>query len=174
MIDFVELPSGLLMAKTPITQAQWRKVMGTEPSYFKGDDLPVECVSWHDAVKFCRRTGTRLPTEAEWEYAYRSGTNTAWYNGDDERKVGEIAWFADNSNNKTRPVGLKQPNAWGLYDMAGNVWEWCVDDEESYRVIRGGAWCGSASGTRAAARSNDYPGYRGDYIGFRVVKEVAK
>lgn len=174
MIDFVELPSGLLMAKTPITQVQWRGVMDTDPSYFKGDDLPVECVSWHDAMNFCQRTGTRLPTEAEWEYAYRAGTTTDWYNGDDESKVGEIAWYDDNSGGMTHPVAQKQPNAWGLYDMAGNVWEWCVDEEAPYRVIRGGSRILDASSTRAASRGNYNPDNRDDYIGFRVVKDVAK
>lgn len=174
MIDFVELPSGLLMAKTPITQAQWREVMGTDPSHFKGDDLPVECVSWYETMEFCQKTGTRLPTEDEWEYAYRSGTTTVWYNGDDESKVGEIAWFSDNSNNQTHPVAQKLPNGFGLYDMAGNVWEWCVDDAESYRVFRGGAWSSIASFTQAAYRNSYYPDYRYGNIGFRVVKEGAK
>ena len=170
-IDFVKLPSGLLMSRTPITQAQWREVMGTDPSYFKGDDLPVECVSWHDAMKFCRRTGTRLPTEAEWEYAYRAGTTTAWYNGDDESKLGEIAWFIGNSDRMTHPVAQKLPNGFGLYDMAGNVWEWCADKKTPHRAIRGGSWLSGASDTRAASRSNYDPGYRNYYFGFRVVKE---
>lgn len=174
MIDFVELPSGLLVAKTPITQAQWGAVMGDNPSYFKGDDRPVESVTLYEALEFCQKTGCRLPREAEWEYAYRAGTTTTWYNGDDESKVGEIAWFADNSDKRTHPVAQKQPNAWGLYDMAGNVWEWCVDDEAPNRIIRGGSWLNGASGTRAAARLYNFPGYRGNGVGFRVVKEIEK
>lgn len=174
MIDFIELPSGLLMARTPVTQAQWREVMGTEPSYFKGDDLPVECVSWHDAMEFCQQTETRLPTEAEWEYAYRAGTTTTWYNGDDESKVGDIAWFNGNSDSQTHPVGQKQPNAWGLHDMAGNVWEWCDDQLDSDRVFRGGSWNNVASNTMAATRHNTYPEDRDYNIGFRVVKDGTK
>ena len=171
MIDFIELPSGLLMAKTPITQAQWREVMGTDPSYLKGDDRPVERVSWHDALEFCSKTETRLPTEEEWEYAYRAGSTTAWYNGDDKRKVDEIAWFDGNSGSQTQPVGQKQPNAWGLHDMAGNVWEWCWDQLGSNRVSRGGSWINDASSTHAASRNyGGGPGYRYSIIGFRVVK----
>ena len=172
MIDFIELPWGLLMAKTPITQAQWREVMGTDQSHFKGDDRPVECVSWHDALEFCSKTETRLPTEQEWEYAYRAGTNTTWYNGDDESKVGDIAFFSGNSGGTTRPVAQKQPNAWGLHDMAGNVWEWCSDQLGSYRVFRGGSWNGGASVARAAYRAYSPPDYRSSNIGFRVVKEA--
>jgi len=174
MIGFIELPSGLLMARTPITQAQWREVMGTDPSYFKGDDRPVECVSWHDAVEFCQKTETRLPTEEEWEYAYRAGTTTTWYNGDDESKVGDIAWIFENSALQTHPVAQKQPNAWGLRDMAGNVWEWCADSVDEFRVIRGGSWTNHASGTTAAFRNHSTPGYRNGDVGFRVVKEEDK
>ena len=174
MIDFIELPSGLLIARTPITQAQWHEVMGTDPAYFKGDDRPVEGVSWYDAMEFCSKTGTRLPTQEEWEYAYRAGTNTTWYNGDDKSKVGDIAWFDGNSGNTTHPVAQKQPNAWGLHDMAGNVWEWCADQLGSNRVIRGGSWLSDASSTRAATRRINDPVYRFSLIGFRVVREENK
>jgi formylglycine-generating enzyme required for sulfatase activity len=160
------------MARTPITQAQWREVMGSDPSYFKGEDLPVESVSWRDAQEFCKKTRTRLPKEAEWEYAYRAGTNTTWYNGDDESKVGEIAWFSGNSGNRTQPVAQKQPNAFGLYDMAGNVWEWCEDLDGSSRVIRGGAWSFAAPFTKGAYRNYFNPVYCFNSIGFRVVKGV--
>jgi len=137
-------------------------------------------------------TGWRLPTEAEWEYAYRAGTTTAWYNGDDESKVGDIAWFEDNSlvlraedRHMTHPVARKQPNAWGLYDMAGNVWEWCWDwygvypgtvtdpvgpTEGSYRVGRGGSWNSDASNARAARRGDGDPDGRSNGIGFRLAR----
>jgi len=130
-------------------------------------------------------TGWRLPTEAEWEYAYRAGTTTAWYNGDDESKVGDIAWFDENSSDTTHPVAQKQPNAWGLYDMAGNLWEWCWDwygsypgtvtdpvgsTSGSYRVVRGGSWYHDASSTRAAYRYGIYPGYRSTAFGFRLAR----
>lgn len=172
MIDFAQLPSGLLMARTPVTQAQWREVMGTNPSFFKGDELPVESVSWFDAQEFCRKTGTRLPTEAEWEYAYRAGTNTTWYNGDDDGKVGDIAWLKGNSSHRTQAVCKKQPNAWWLYDMAGNVWEWCADADDIYRAIRGGSWISEASRTAAAYRNNNFLDSRNSSVGFRVVKGV--
>jgi len=130
-------------------------------------------------------TGWRLPTEAEWEYAYRAGTTTAWYNGDDESKVGDIAWFSSNSSDTTHPVAQKQPNAWGLYDMAGNVWEWCWDryggypgtvtdpvgpTEGSFRVFRGGSWFFDESNTRAAFRYYDSPGIRISDFGFRLAR----
>jgi formylglycine-generating enzyme required for sulfatase activity/uncharacterized protein with von Willebrand factor type A (vWA) domain len=182
------------IGKYQVTQAQWQAVMGNNPSRFKGEDLPVESVSWEDAVQFCERlsqlTGVqfRLPTEAEWEYACRAGTTTEYCFGDDEKQLGEYAWYGNNSGNQTHPVGQKLPNKFGLYDMHGNVWEWCQDLwHENYqdaptdgsawlsggnsglRVLRGGAWYGNSSYCRSAYRGSYGPGVRINYIGFHVV-----
>ena len=176
-----------------VTQAQWQAVMGNNPSRFKGDDRPVEQVSWNDCQEFCRRLSERegktyrLPTEAEWEYACRAGTTTAYYFGDDAASLAEYAWFWENSDSQTHPVGQKKPNAWGLHDMHGNVWEWCADwyrpyqreveaaEEQnpfrgSFRVYRGGSWLNGASGCRAAYRRRRDPGRRAvGRLGCRVI-----
>lgn len=122
------------IADAPVTQAQWKEVMGSNPSYFKGDDHPVECVSWEDAQKFIQKLNEsqseytyRLPTEEEWEYCARAGTTTAYFFGDDPKDLPKYAWFYENSENRTHPVKQKLPNPWGLYDVCGNVWEWCQD-----------------------------------------------
>jgi len=186
--------SSFEMSATEITQAQWRAVMGYNFSYFKGDHLPVEMMSWDDAMRFCRRisekTGQRydLPTEAEWEYACRAGTTTTYYTGDTEKDLDRAGWYRNNSGNSTHPVGQKTANAFGLYDMHGNVWEWCQDrygdnyyskrssqnptgpGSGSARVIRGGGWNISAPFCRSASRSNDYPYSGYDDVGFRVVR----
>ena len=185
----------------PVTQGQYKAIMGSNPSRFKGsDDLPVENVSWLDAVNFCNKmsekdkrtpfyringtdvadvggNGYRLPTEAEWEYACRAGMAGLFPWGDDIGKQGEHVWFSDNSDSKTHPVGQKRPNAWGLYDLLGNVWEWCADwcDVKYYasspfvavdppgppraagRVIRGGGWCLSPHDCRSAFRGWNAP-----------------
>jgi formylglycine-generating enzyme required for sulfatase activity len=193
-----------------VTQGQYRVVTSESPSYFKGsDDLPVERVSWNDAVAFCNKlsareglkpyyqTGTglptggdgyRLPTEAEWEYACRAGSTTRFSFGDEEASLGEYAWFDGNSDKKTHPVGQKRPNAFGLYDMHGNVWEWCWDGyEENYyanspgadpvgpsqaadRVVRGGSWGSDPLLCRAALRNRFTPGGRYGDLGFRVAR----
>jgi len=187
-----------------VTQAQYEKVMGKNPSYFQGakvgnenTDLPVDNVSWDDTVEFCKRLSDlpeekkagrlyRLPTEAEWEYACRAGSKTAYSFDDEEGLLPEYGWFKRNSSDRTHTVGLLEPNAWGLYDMHGNVWEWCIDrygdnskgavsdpdpsgpKEGSFRVFRGGGWRFGAAICRSALRSGDDPSGRGDALGFRV------
>lgn len=179
---------------TEVTQGQYEQVMGTNPSTFTGDSQrPVEQVSWIRAMEFCKRLSQKeertygLPTEAQWEYACRAGTSTKWCSGDDESSLGGHAWYRRNSNNRTHPVGQKRPNAWGLHDMHGNVWEWCADwyDEGYYRnsptddpagpssgsgrVNRGGGWGFGASLCPSAARSWRPPELRGFDVGFRVL-----
>ncbi|KAF0248051.1 MAG: hypothetical protein FD167_2546, partial [bacterium] len=176
------------MGKYQITQKRWQAVMGNTPSYFKGDDLPVEQVSWLDVQEFVNKLNTKsskyfysLPTEAQWEYACRATTT-----GDYAGNLDEMAWYASNSDNKTHPVGQKLPNTWGLYDMHGNVWEWCEDwfgnyssgslmdpngaSSGEYRVFRGGSWFSPANLCRSAFRSIYNPGYCLINLGFRLVR----
>lgn len=181
------------IGKYPVTQAQWRAVMNTNPSYFKGDNLPVENVSWEDAVEFCHRlsqlTGKnyRLSTEAEWEYAARGGNKSRSYKYAGSNNLDTVAWYEQKGGATTRPVGQKNPNELGLYDMSGNVWEWCQDwydadyyknspkenpkgaHSGTYRVLRGGSWFNRAIGCRVALRDHDAPGNRGYDRGFRIV-----
>lgn len=209
--------SSFFMDKHLVTQEQFQKVMGMNPSRWKGDKNPVEQLRWSDAVKFCNRrseleglqrcydlktlecnfesSGYRLPTEAEWEYACRAGTTTAYFFGESSAKLGNYAWFDKNSGGRPRPIGQKQPNPWGLYDMAGNVWEWCNDfykvdyyseaprenpkgpNEGQNKVLRGGAWRFSSDNCRSGYRYNESPGYADvcfgyDIYGFRCVKKV--
>ncbi len=192
----VRITKPIYLGVTEVTQEQYEQVMGTNPSHFKGAQLPVEKVSWEDAVEYCRKlselpaeqsTGRvyRLPTDAEWEYACRAGSRTKWSFGDTESSLGEYAWYGDTSDNKTHPVGTKKTNAWGLYDMHGNVWEWSSDwwlryytttavsdptgpATGSYRVIRGGSWISSAGRCRSAIRSGSTPDYRFSHLGFRL------
>ena len=165
----VTLTKPFLMMKTEVTQAQWYAVMGTRPSRFTGDQLPVESVSWNDVQEFIKKLNEtcsgcyRLPTEAEWEYAARAGSSTAYSFGDNEEDLAQYGWYGERwDEGSTHPVGEKQPNQWGLYDMHGNVWEWVADgygdyeavavvdpvgrEDGSSRVIRGGSW----SSTRQA------------------------
>ena len=188
----VTLSKGYWMGKYEVTQAQYEAVMGTNPSKWKGADLPVEMVSWNDAMVFCAKLTEiekaagrlpqgyeyTLPTEAQWEYACRAGTTTALNNGknlSDEwecPEMDEVGWYYDNSGKKTHPVGQKLPNAWGLYDMHGNVWEWCLDwypgYEGSNRMVRGGSWCNYAKGCRSANRNSNNPSSSHGSLGFRV------
>lgn len=177
-IEWVFIPSGqvgticvtqpFLMARTPVTQAQWRKVMDTDPSRFKCDKRPVESVTWYEAVEFCTRIGARLPTEWEWEYACRAGTT-----GDAYGLIDHIAWHDGNSGGHTQDVACKQPNNFGLYDMLGNVWEWTSSEEGSYRVLRGGSWNNRSADVRASYRCIYAPGTpRYFNLGFRPVKEA--
>jgi hypothetical protein len=162
-----------------VTQQQYEAVMGSNPSRFKGANNPVEQVSWDDAVAYCARLSSlpaevaagrvyRLPTEAEWEYACRAGTTTEYSFGDNEQDLGKYAWFETNSGGTTHAVGKKRPNGWGLYDMHGNVFEWCSDADGSYRVYRGGSWILSARYCRSAYRNGNVPSHRLNYLGFRL------
>jgi len=179
-----------------VTQAEYEKVMGEDPSNFKGPSHPVEPVSWNDAVEFCKRLSAkegktyRLPTEAEWEYACRAGSTTLYSFGDDPASLGQHAWHRGNSHGAARRVGQKKPNTWGLHDMHGNVWEWCADwwaedyyavsptddppgpETTTYRVIRGGCWWDGARLCRAADRSRYVPQPRGICLGFRVAVDA--
>ena len=187
--------NGFWMGKYEVTQAQWENIMGENPSSFKGADRPVEKVSWNDAQEFLQKMNGRgqgefrLPSEAEWEYAARAGTQTAYSFGDDPNQLGKYAWYLDNSNQETHPVGQKQPNAFGLYDMHGNVWEWCADTyhknyngapndgsiwgnlgDKKAKVLRGGSWLNEPSGVRSAYRLRLEPVDQYDDVGIRVVR----
>jgi formylglycine-generating enzyme required for sulfatase activity len=207
----VEITRPFFLAVYAVTQAQYQKVMGNNPSYFSptgggraragGDsgDLPVETVSWNDAVAFCKKLSAlpaekgarrvyRLPTEAEWEYACRAGTSTAYYVG--KTLEARHANFAPSPVNRVSKVGSYKPNAWGLYDMHGNVWQWCADwfGEDYYRtspkkdpagpkagtsrVVRGGCWLNAGQECRAAIRPAVPPTYTSNHVGFRVACDV--
>ena len=202
---------GFYMSKTHVTQAQYEAMMGKNPSHFTGDDnLPVDSVDWFDAAKFCNRLNDyagfercydeetwdcdfsknsfRLPTEAEWEYACRAGTTTMFNLGDTWRDLDRAGWYCGNSGGKTHPVGRKEPNAFGLYDMHGNMWEWCNDywmenyydyspahnprgpDYSFARVVRGGRFYGSVRHNRAAIRGGNSPDNGYSASGFRLVR----
>ena len=186
------------MLAFPVTQSLYEEVMGTNPSRFAGEDTedyPVEMVSWFDAVKFCNALskrvgmdevydidesndtatpiegakGIRLPTSEEWVYACLAGGTKDPYG-----PVDEIAWYRDNSEGNTHPVGEKRPNAWDLYDMLGNVWEWCFDrfkEDSVSRVLRGGGWYVIAGNVRASDRNGFYPADRGSSVGFRISRD---
>jgi len=187
---------------TPVTQGQWKAVMGNNPSRFfpERDDHPVESISWYDCQKFIERLNSsgehiyRLPTEAEWEYACRAGKNFSCSEGeivelfcDHDPNLDAVGWYCGNSDRATHPVGQKKPNPWGLYDLHGNVLEWCQDWYGTYpttpqtdptgpitgpgQVIRGGSWFSNAKSCRAAARFYWSPNTKSDFIGFRLVRE---
>ena len=209
------LTGGFCLQTTEVTQSSWSRVMGTTPSRFSdcGGDCPVEQVSWYDALRYANAlsrmegleecyvvsgakvnvrsasgspldcTGYRLPTESEWEYAARAGTSGARYG-----ELDEVAWYSDNANGRTHRVGTRQANAWGLYDMLGNVWEWVWDGYGSYprggltdplgddrsglRVVRGGSWSYFARFVRAAYRLRDAPDNRLSNVGFRLSRSL--
>ena len=202
----VTLTKSFSLGKTEVTQGQWKEVMGTEPwkeqPLVKADkDRPATYVSWDDATAFCqnlteieRKAGKlkadeeyRLATEAEWEYACRAGTTTAYSFGDDEKQLGNFGWFAGNTAGEqyAHAVGMKKPNPWGLHDMHGNVWEWCSDwygnalpggtdpvgpGKGSFRVFRGGYWGNNPGNCRSANRRSSAPSIRNSSLGFRVAR----
>ena len=195
----VKLTKAFYLGRYQVTQAQWQGKMGNNPSYFKDKvdsaSRPVENVSWSKIAAFNTATGLRLPTEAEWEYACRAGTTTHFHsmpgypNGtNDDSLLGNIAWYSDNSGGETHAVGGKAANAFGMYDMSGNVWEWCNDWDRGYmyidfgkiqptgpttgmdRVLRGGYWDGYSDGCRSSYRATDDPANRDPNVGFRVAR----
>lgn len=178
--------SAYFIDKYEVTQEQFEKVMGNNPSDFHGPRRPVEQVTWYEARDYCKAVGKRLPTEAEWEKAARGKTDTAYYWGD--AIDGTYAWYWDNSKRSTHPVGEKKPNAYDLYDMSGNVWEWVADYYDDryyatspkenpkgpftskYRVIRGGSWRDLPDFLRTTRRNYDLPAGRFNHIGFRCAR----
>ena len=186
----VTLTNDYYIGKYEVTQALWQAVMGSNPSNRKGDNLPVEEVSWDDCQEFIsklnRMTGKtfRLPTEAEWEYAARGGNKSKGYQYSGSNNLSDVAWYRDNSGYKTYAVGTKQPNELGIYDMSGNVWEWCQDwygeyssssqvnptgaNSGSSRVNRGGAVGNDARLCRSSCRANDVPGTHYSILGLRL------
>lgn len=187
------------LSKYPVTQDLYQKVIQANPSNFKGAKLPVENVSWIEAIQFCNKlsllkgkstcyavdlesktikslpntNGYRLASEAEWQYACQAGTKEIRFG-----QLEEIAWFKDNSKNKTQEVGQLKPNSWGLYDMLGNVWEWCSDiyDESvygSYRILRGGGWSDTERSVMATTRRRSHPfSFKIEDLGFRIAKNL--
>ncbi len=195
----VVLTRGFFLAETECTQGQWEEVMGGNPSEFTGSERPVECVGWEEAVEYCRKLTAkqrtegilpdgwewRLPTEAEWEYAARAGTTGARYG-----ELDAIGWCYGNSGSFAHPVKQKTANAWGSYDMIGNVWEWCSDwygeyptgsvtdpmgpGSGSIRVFRGGGWSSADGLARSAVRNGCDPGDRGFNRGFRPALSLVR
>ena len=187
----VTLTNDYYIGKYEVTQALWKAVMGYNPSAFKGDNLPVEQVSWDDCQEFISKLNSitsktfRLPPEAEWEYAARGGNKSRGYQYSGSNNISDVAWYKDNSDNKTHAVGSKQANELGIYDMSGNVWEWCQYWFGSYssssqvnpigansgsdRVFRGGGWYNNARLCRSSCRGYNTPGYRGISLGLRLV-----
>jgi formylglycine-generating enzyme required for sulfatase activity len=192
---WVVITKPFYMEKYEVTQEQWKKVIGANPSTFKTANNPVEMISWDDSQGFLRKLNAlgkergqfRLPTEAEWEWACRAGTRTRFCSGDDDEALTGYAWFDANSANSTHPVGTRKPNAWGLYDMHGNVWEWCADwyGEDDYtksprhdptgpitgsnRVSRGGSWFNYSEGCRSSYHGFYTPTKGTPCVGFRMI-----
>jgi len=188
----VTFANGFWMMDTPVRQCLWQAVMGDNPSHFQGPERPVEMVSWDAAQLFISRINEQipkldlsLPSEAQWEYACRAGSKAPRYAGE----LDQIAWYWENSESQTHPVGQKRPNGYGLYDMLGNVWEWCADhwhdnhngaptdgsawvDSGPRRTLRGGCWGSNARLVRSAVRRADSHNYRQSYVGFRCVRKL--
>ncbi len=175
------------MGKYPVTVAEYmhfvKETKREDDRKWKEKEYnhPITSVSWHDAKAYCdwlsEKTGDeyRLPTEAEWEYACRAGTTTKWSFGDDEEELEKYAWYRENSNRTTHPVGEKKPNPWGLYDMHGNVWEWCedwYDEDKDTKVLRGGSWFNVAVFSRSAFRFRGIPVSRYGGNGFRLLRTL--
>lgn len=160
------------MDQYEITQDEYAQVTGKKPSYFKGSRLPVESVSWYEALEYCGKLGKRLPDQWEWLKAARAGTSTKYYWGDDESKAGDYAWFIGNSGGTTHPVGSKKPNGYGLYDITGNVREWTADSSSPYGGIltSGGSWGDYSVMLELARRTEGSPYIRILIIGFRCVR----
>lgn len=197
----VKITKPFWMGKTEITQEQFASLMSPYTPFFKGKNLPADKVSWDSALEFCKKLNQkeknnlpdgyeyRLPTEAEWEYASRANSSTSCYAGNIKNKTGindvleNIAWYSENSNGKTHPVAQKNPNAFGLYDMIGNVAEWCYDWYSDYsgsldpkgstsgseKIFRGGSWDCTPRLSRSASRCYDFPDASSTYVGFRIV-----
>lgn len=209
----VTITHDFLMGKYPVTQEQYQAVTGKNPSCFSssgwGKDrikglntqvFPVEDVTWNDAKSFCDQLTSKdtkgrrfeLPTEAQWEYACRAGTQTQYYFGDSDSELNSYGWYLANSDKRSHAVGTKKPNAWGLYDMTGNVWQWCEDwyrdsfysksekedplcqEETGNHAYRGGSWYDDSDGCRASARGNGGTRFRSSLIGFRVSVKLNK
>jgi formylglycine-generating enzyme required for sulfatase activity len=154
-----------------VTQEQYQKETGENPSFFKGSNRPVEKVNWDQVDAYCRRIGKRLPTEWEWEHAARAGSTSTYYWGDAMDNA--YAWYKGNANKQTHTVGTKKPNAFGLYDMSGNVWEWTASDHEhGGKVQRGGSWRNNAISQRSGHRILSNPIYRYHYVGFRCARSL--
>ena len=193
----VKIQNGFWIGKYPIKQVQWKNIMGNYPSHFRGDDLPVDRVGWFNCIKFCeilsKKIGfnIRLPSESEWEYVCRAGTTTTYYTGNEESDLKKACWYRNNSDGQTHPVGLKEPNDFGVYDMHGNVSEWCMDwlnynydgapddgspwqtGDKSRRITRGGNWYTNAEFCRSAFRTApadlEFSPISVGQIGFRIV-----
>lgn len=187
--DMVPVPgTSVSMGKFEVTQGQWEAVMGSNPASFKGDGFPVETISWEDCQKFCSKLNDspvvtaagivfRLPTEKEWEYACRAGSKGEYgrlVDGTDitRETIGEVAWFDKNSAQRTHAVGQKKQNAFGLFDMHGNVWEWTSTADGEHYICRGGSWASSVDSFASLPRVSNSPRYRCELIGFRLCAEA--
>jgi formylglycine-generating enzyme required for sulfatase activity len=181
----VTMTAAFWLGQTDVTQDAYQRVIGRNPSHFKGASLPVETVTWADAQAYCQAVGGRLPTDAEWEYAARGGDPSGRYGALDE-----IAWYEADSRSKTHAVAQKKANAYGLFDMLGNVWQWTADWYADYnaspvtdpsgpaggtgRTLRGGSWADSARFVRTSEREGALPAHRYNVIGFRCVAALAQ